>query len=43
MRVRGEELAYNINGNMMCGVHKDSLIVRLGEAQAADALGRPPK
>ena len=30
-----------INGNMMCGVHKDSLIVRLGEVQATDALGRP--
>ena len=30
-----------INGNMMCGVHGDSLIVRLGEAQAQESLGRP--
>jgi TfoX/Sxy family transcriptional regulator of competence genes len=30
-----------INGNMMCGVHKDSLILRLGEAQATAALDGP--
>lgn len=27
-----------INGNMMCGVYKDYLILRLGEAQAEKAL-----
>ncbi len=27
-----------INGNMMCGVYKDYLILRLGEAQAENAL-----
>jgi len=30
-----------INGNMMCGVNKDSLILRLGEAQATSALDGP--
>ena len=28
-----------INGNMFCGVHKDSLILRLGEKTAGEALG----
>lgn len=29
------------NGNMFCGVHKDFLILRLGEREAAAALRRP--
>ena len=32
---------YLINGNMMCGVYKDYLILRLGEKQAEDALRLP--
>jgi hypothetical protein len=32
---------YLINGNMMCGVHKDYLILRLGEKEAEEALGQP--
>ena len=28
-----------INGNMFCGVHKDSLILRLGETAAREATG----
>ena len=27
-----------INGNMFCGVHKDSLILRLGEETATEAM-----
>jgi TfoX/Sxy family transcriptional regulator of competence genes len=27
-----------INGNMFCGVHKDSLILRLGEKTAGEAM-----
>lgn len=30
-----------INGNMFCGVHKDFLILRLGEDQSSDALKQP--
>ena len=30
-----------INGNMFCGVHKDFLILRLGEDNSSDALKRP--
>jgi hypothetical protein len=30
-----------LNGNMMCGVYKDFLILRLGEQQAAEALREP--
>ena len=30
-----------INGNMFCGVHKDYLILRLGENQSSDALKQP--
>ena len=30
-----------INGNMMCGVYKDYLILRLGEARANKALEQP--
>ena len=30
-----------INGNMFCGVHKDFLILRLGEAGAAEAMAHP--
>ena len=32
---------YTIKGNMVCGVYKDFLILRLGERQAADALKLP--
>ena len=28
-----------INGNMFCGVHKDSLILRLGEKTAREVMG----
>ena len=30
-----------INGNMFCGVHKDFLILRLGEDKSSDTLKRP--
>jgi len=30
-----------INGNMFCGVHKDYLILRLGEEQSSEALKQP--
>jgi TfoX/Sxy family transcriptional regulator of competence genes len=30
-----------INGNMFCGVHKDFLILRLGEAKSSNALSQP--
>jgi TfoX/Sxy family transcriptional regulator of competence genes len=30
-----------LNGNMFCGVYKDSLILRLGEANAEKAMARP--
>ena len=30
-----------INGNMFCGVHKDFLILRLGEEKATEALKQP--
>jgi hypothetical protein len=30
-----------INGNMMCGVHKDFLILRLGEEEGREALSQP--
>ena len=29
-----------LNGNMLCGVYKDYLILRLGEDQAKDALNK---
>jgi hypothetical protein len=29
---------YTLKGNMVCGVYKDFLILRLGEKQAAEAL-----
>jgi TfoX/Sxy family transcriptional regulator of competence genes len=32
---------YTLRGNMVCGVYKDFLILRLGERLAADALKRP--
>jgi TfoX/Sxy family transcriptional regulator of competence genes len=32
---------YTLRGNMVCGVYKDFLILRLGEKQAAEALKRP--
>lgn len=31
---------YLLNGNMLCGVLRDSLILRLGDEQAATALTR---
>lgn len=34
-------ICYTIKGNMVCGVYKDFLILRLGERQAADALKLP--
>jgi len=30
-----------LNGNMLCGVHKDYLILRLGPEEAERALARP--
>jgi TfoX/Sxy family transcriptional regulator of competence genes len=30
-----------LNGNMMCGVHKNNLILRLGDAEAGRALRQP--
>jgi len=30
-----------INGNMMCGVYRNYLVLRLGEHQARESLGRP--
>jgi hypothetical protein len=30
-----------LNGNMLCGVHKSSLILRLGQEEAERALSRP--
>jgi TfoX/Sxy family transcriptional regulator of competence genes len=30
-----------IHGNMMCGVYKDCLVLRLGEEQASKALKEP--
>ena len=30
-----------INGNMFCGVHKDFLILRLGEDKSSNALKQP--
>jgi TfoX/Sxy family transcriptional regulator of competence genes len=32
---------YTLKGNMVCGVYKDFLILRLGEQQAAEALKLP--
>jgi TfoX/Sxy family transcriptional regulator of competence genes len=31
-------VCYFLDGNMFCGVHEDSLILRLGEQEAAKAL-----
>ena len=33
---------YLLNGNMMCGVYKDYLILRLGEQEGMAALKKPP-
>lgn len=30
-----------LNGNMMCGVYRQYLILRLGEEAAGEAIGRP--
>ncbi len=32
---------YLINGNMLCGVYKDFLILRLGDRSGAEALHKP--
>lgn len=32
---------YLLNGNMVCGVHGDGLIIRVGEEKYLDALSRP--
>jgi TfoX/Sxy family transcriptional regulator of competence genes len=32
---------YTLRGNMVCGVYKDFLILRLGEQQAAEAVKQP--
>ena len=34
-------VGYLLNGNMVCGVYKDFLILRLGDAEAKKALERP--
>ena len=34
-------VGYMIQGNMACGVHGDSLIVRVGPAAYEEALGQP--
>jgi TfoX/Sxy family transcriptional regulator of competence genes len=32
---------YTLKGNMVCGVYRDFLVLRLGEKQAAEALKLP--
>ena len=34
-------LAFMLNGNMSCGIIRDTLMVRVGAAQYADALAQP--
>jgi TfoX/Sxy family transcriptional regulator of competence genes len=34
-------ICYTFQGNIVCGVYKDFLILRLGEKQAAEALKLP--
>ncbi len=34
-------ICFMLNGNMLCGVHKDRLIFRVGKDQDAEALSRP--
>jgi TfoX/Sxy family transcriptional regulator of competence genes len=34
-------VGFMLSGNMACGVHKDSLIVRVGSEQYENALGQP--
>lgn len=34
-------IAFLLNGNMCCGVHKDELIVRLAPEETDEALERP--
>ena len=34
-------VAYLVNGNMACGVHKDALIVRVGFERYEEELSRP--
>jgi len=33
--------AHLLNGNLLCGVYKDYVILRLGETAASDALQKP--
>lgn len=32
---------YTLKGNMLCGVYKDFMILRLGEEKAAEAMKQP--
>ena len=34
-------VGFILHGNMACGVHKNDLIVRVGEAKYQDSLSRP--
>jgi len=34
-------VAFMVNGNMACGVHKQALIVRIGQAKHAQAMAQP--
>lgn len=34
-------ICFLINGNMACGIHKDSLIVRVGPGKYPEAISRP--
>ena len=34
-------VAYLVNGNMACGVHKDAMIVRVGPERYEEELGNP--
>jgi hypothetical protein len=34
-------VCYLLNGNMVCGVHKDYLVLRLGEKAAREAYANP--
>lgn len=34
-------LGFLLHGNMVCGIHNDSLMVRVGPERHADAIARP--
>lgn len=34
-------LCFMLNGNMLCGIHRNELMFRIGKAQHAEALARP--